>query len=385
LRSGLWTAGLCGVVLAACTSAGAQGRRGVHIRTPRNPGRISQLGGPVRQYGARAYGLGSLGGGPSAGGAEALRSDITGAPLAVQSPLTRPGSSPLGSPGTAAGAAPGVGALPGTTGRPGTARARPQLGVAGPVPLVGQDARALGGYEIRRAILTANPALSVANRYLQSVGPSELAARPQANKPITSLVPSRRGVYAMLLALGEKAFRRGQTTASSSDFDVAFSYFERASVIAPHAPETLVSLTHARFATSSVAYAAAAHYLRQALKYLPELPLVPLRPKLFYGSDTAAASRYVRHLARLEKHLADMPDDVDALLLLAYFRWFSGLTNDARVALATAMTIAVEDNDKDTVEAVDTFWAGMVRSGKASGKLLPAAVTRDGRAADTVP
>lgn len=238
--------------------------------------------------------------------------------------------------------------------------------------MIGQDISVLGGGKIRSAILTANPALSVANRYLRSVGPGELTVSPKASKVISSLVPSQPSMYASLLALGEKAFRRGRTAESSSDFVVAFNYFERASLIAPRAPETTLSLTHARFATSSVAYASASHYLRQTLRYLPELPLVPLKPKLFYGSDSAAASRYVRHLARLEKHLANMPDDVDALLLLAYFRWFSGRTGETRAALEAAIKIAKEDGDKEMVKAVDTFWAGMVRSGKVSGTLLSA-------------
>ena len=200
---------------------------------------------------------------------------------------------------------------------------------------------------------------------------------------ITSLVPSQPSKYATLLAKGEAAFRRGQT--SSRDFAVAFNCFERASSIVPRAPETLLSLTHGRFATSSIAYAAAAYYLRRTLECLPELPLLPLKPRLFYGSDSAAAARYVRHLARLEKHLAKVPNDVDALLLLAYFRWFNGRTDETKAALAKAMTFAIKSNDKEMAEAIDTFWKAMVLSGKASGALLKAPATKKNGSSTAAP
>ena len=193
----------------------------------------------------------------------------------------------------------------------------------------------------------------------------------KATKPITSLVPSTQSRYAYYLALGEKAFQLG-------DFAGAFNYFEMAGYIVPRAPETLLSLAQARFATSRLSYASTAHYLRQTLKYFPELPMVPLDPKAFYGQDPAAVGRFVQRLDGLERYLTKARDDMDALLVLAYFRWFSGRADDAKAALATAITIATEDKDEGMVDAIETFWAGMVRSGKVSGTIRPGAPAETG-------
>ena len=46
------------------------------------------------------------------------------------------------------------------------------------------------------------------------------------------------------------------------------------------------------------------------------------------------------------------------------------------------MKIAREDNDKEMAEAIDTFWAAMVRTKKVSGALLSAALPRDDRISD---
>lgn len=376
MKAGLLGIGVCSVALCLAAQAGDRTRGRVPIQSP---GSLQSVGNNTSTYDFRsqAYGLGSLGGPGAGGGAGVLRSNISGPEFSLRSNLSPAASSPLRSSITASGLGGRVGtsAAPAAIGGIGTMD-RIRAGAGQAVPLIGSDSTVFGGAaDIRRLILSANPALNVGRQYLHSVGPTRLTGSPDASKPISSLVPSQPSLYAALLATGEKAFQRGR-------FNDAFSYFERASYIAPHAPETLLSLTHGRFATSSIAYAAASRYLRKALKYLPELPLVPLRPKLFYGSDSAAVSRYVQHLGRLEKHLANTPEDVDALFVLAYYRWFSGRTNDTKAALAGAMKIAIEDGDKEMASAISTFWAAMVRSKKVSGALRPAATSNSDKDGD---
>jgi len=226
--------------------------------------------------------------------------------------------------------------------------------------------------QVRGAILSADPALGAARAYLHDVGRTTLLADgAKATAAISSLVPSTQSRYAHYLALGEKAFQLG-------DFADAFNYFEMASYIVPRAPETLLSLAQARFAMSSLSYTSTAHYLRQTLKCFPELPMVPLDPRAFYGQDSAAVARYVQRLDGLERYLVKAHDDMDALLVLAYFRWFSGRGDDAKTALAAAITVAIEDKDEGMVDAIDTFWAGMVRTGKVSGTIRPIAPAKTG-------
>jgi len=222
----------------------------------------------------------------------------------------------------------------------------------------------LGAGDIRGAILSADPSLGAARTYLREVSQTTLADSGKAAKPITSLIPPGQSRYAYYLALGEKAFQLG-------DFADAFNYFEMAGYIAPRAPETLLGLAHARFATSSLSYTSTAHYLRQTLKYFPELPMVPLDPKAFYGQDAAAVGRYVQRLDGLESYLTKARDDMDALLVLAYFRWFSGRGDEAKTALAAGIKVAIEDKDEAMIDAMETFWAGMVRTGKISGTIRP--------------
>jgi tetratricopeptide (TPR) repeat protein len=168
------------------------------------------------------------------------------------------------------------------------------------------------------------------------------------------------------MAEGEKAFRAG-------DFRKAHNEFQSANCIGGKDPESLLSLAHAAFARSMFSYKEAALHLRRALKYLPELPLIPLQPGTFYGEEPEGIDRYVERITRLEKHTAKSPYDADALLLLAYFRWFEQDVEAARNALATALAAASKTKDSEQLEAINIFWDGMLASGKVTGELKPAA------------
>jgi len=357
----------CALLALPVTSAWGQGRNGVGVRNP--GGGLGTVGQTRATHNFRqnTYGLGSLGNAPGTG-TSVLRSTISSSPFTLRSNINAMGASPLRSSitqETQASRAGGLGAPLRTPGIGATPLRRPGTMAGGYPDLTGTDTAGgiFGSAAARSAILSANPALGAARNYLHSVGGTDLMAETSRTKVISSLVPSDSSVYSTLLREGEKQFRMGE-------FADAYSYFERASYIAPHAPETLLSLTHARFATSRLSYMTASHYLQLTLKYLPELPLIPVNPKLFYGQGPDSAARYVEHIDALEKHLIKSHDDLDALLLLAYYRWFANRPDDAKIALAKALKVAIEDEDARVTEAVDTFWAAMVRSGKMSGALL---------------
>jgi hypothetical protein len=116
---------------------------------------------------------------------------------------------------------------------------------------------------------------------------------------------------------------------------------------------------------------------------MPELPLANLRPRGFYGS----AATYAEHLVSLQEYIERNGTDGEALLLLAYFRWYEdpGHDNDlvrkaaARKALAAAaaqtlargLASAIKANNTHLVEAIETFWDGMVAAGAVEGPLKP--------------
>lgn len=366
MRKGLILVVVCALVVLPASSAWGQSRNSVRLSVPgNNLGRIGQ-NRATQGFRNHAYGLGSLGSAPGAG-TNVLRSSISSSPFTLRRQTGVMGVSPLRSSITQGSQAPhrgGLGAPPQT---PGTGMTPPRRSGAIPgdsLEMAGAGTAGIfGGSAARRAILTANPELGAARKYLHAISGTDLTAEGSQPKVISSLVPSDSSMYSALLREGEKRFRMGE-------FADAFSYFERAGYIAPRVPETLLSLMHARFATSRVSYTTASHYLQLTLRHLPELPLVPVNPKLFYGQTSDGAARYVEHIDALEKHLVKAPDDHDALLLLAYYRWFGNRPDDARTALAKALKVAIEDGDTRLTEAVDTFWAAIVNSGRMSGELL---------------
>jgi len=216
-------------------------------------------------------------------------------------------------------------------------------------------------------------ALAASSAYLAAMDAPAPSALQNRAEPITSLVPSEPGEYADLLKEGESKFRAGK-------YVEAFGQFKMANYIGQRDPESLLSMAHARFATGY--FASAAFYIRDALIFLPELPLAPLRPKAFYGDP----SIFIEHLIRLEDHVRKHAGDAGGYLLLAYFRWFREAPDveATRQALSEALKIALASKDTDaaqTVEAVETFWDGILATGRASGKLMP--TTRP--AAETAP
>jgi len=206
-------------------------------------------------------------------------------------------------------------------------------------------------------------ALGAARAYLQALEAAATSKLRDSTEPITSLVPTPPSEYREHMAKGDRAFR-------ANNLHEAYSEFRIANDLGGGDPESLICLTHTQFALSRYSYARASYFLQRAIKYMPELPLTPLRPRDFYDS----AAKYAEHMVSLEEHLEKDPADGEALLLLAYFRWFQK-TQDAKAthkALSGALAGALKRKKTHLLEAVETFWDGMVATGKVSGKLLPA-------------
>jgi len=186
------------------------------------------------------------------------------------------------------------------------------------------------------------------------------ASRPDMDQPISTLVPSDPSMYRLFMERGDTAFRAGE-------FHRAFGEFQLANDIGGRDWMSLVSMMQARFAESDFSYYAAAHYARQAIKNFPELPLVPLRPKEFYGDK----GKYGDGMVRLENRVDLYPYDADAPFVLAYFRWFETNSLEAAKALGKAYAASKATKQPEKVEACEAFWRGMVQSGRVTGVLTP--------------
>jgi len=346
-------------------------------------------GGGISAFQSYSYGLGSLQA-PRGAGGDALRTSILGRGLSVQrtGALDIPGSrgilagsgNLLSQPPTVRGLSvprtglgstgagldlrinrPAVAPLVAPLARPATAL---QGGTASAGAMVdfGNQRTSIGD-----VLATQDEtAFGAARAYLQALEEAATSQLKDHSKPITSLVPTPPSEYRNHMAKGDRAFR-------ANNFHVAYTEFQIAGDMGGQDPESLICLTHTQFALSRYSYAKACYFLQLAIRHMPELPLARLRPRGFYSS----ASKYAEHLVALEEHLEKDPADGEAQLLLAYFRWF-GEAQDAQAtgtALSKALASALRRKDTHLLEAAETFWDGMVASGKVSGKLSPPSPT----------
>ena len=236
--------------------------------------------------------------------------------------------------------------------------AMPSAAVGGYQPAIRPLSQAPPGGYIGPTYSGSIPAVSAMNAaadYLEAIGTP--GAPQPGSEVIASLAPREKGAMGDHVAQGEKLLREG-------DYDTALKEFQKAYVIDDKNPETLLSLAHASFATAGSSYYRTSYYIRRALKYLPELALAPLSPKSFFGDP----AQYAARLARLEERLQRFPNDADSYLTQAYFRWFDQDVEGSRQALAQARKCT---KSPDLIEAITTFWEGMVASGKVSGELTP--------------
>jgi hypothetical protein len=198
----------------------------------------------------------------------------------------------------------------------------------------------------------ASPLLRAASSYLRTLGGKQEVGIAMRLDPLTSLLTGGDDQLSTYMEEGEKAFRSG-------DYETALERFKLANTIDPKNTECLLSLAHASFAMSRNSYYRASYYLTRAVKFLPELPLAPLRPQGFFASP----EQYTQRIEWLDKYLQSHPFDNDAFFVAAYFRWFQQDVEGARFALEKARHGKV---NPELMEAIDTFRDGMKASGKIS-------------------
>ena len=231
--------------------------------------------------------------------------------------------------------------------------------------LLSSAPEASGGEGAVGALLRRSSSLWTPQEYGQAG--HRLDSKKIDHEPVKSLVPTGGGMYHDYLELGEKAFRSG-------DYSLAFSRFRMANYIGQKDPESLLSMSQAQFACKN--YPLAACYFRQALRYMPRLPMVPLQPKAFYGDPSV----YVQNIQDLNGYLDEHPQDVDALMLRAYYAWFDVDEIDPAGKARDSLQMALAGNKTpDVTLGIESFWDGMVASGKAKGALRPPATVKAAR------
>jgi len=340
------------LIASVCVLAGlstlslAQGRsrRGISV-----PGYLKDLGarGPSGTFRGYSFGVGSLQTPPAS---RSSAGNVLQSSIGSQSSFNlRPVSSGVG--GSRLSGAPVVPVPSMTGGR--IYQPTDGLKGIGDVP-----AQAPG----RSPIPSGSP-LMAASAYLHAIQmPTGHLRTAKQGQAVTSLVPPDAGLYKTYMQRGEDAMHDG-------NFAEAFAMFQMANDIEGKDPDSLVSLVHATFALAKQSYYRSAYYLQKAVRYLPELPLVPLEPKGFFPTPDILAQK----VALLEDHLAGSPRDAAGQFILAYFQWFGGQHAEAAQSLLRARSAAT---DPDMIEAIETFWDGMVASGEVSGQLPGSGRTR---------
>jgi hypothetical protein len=256
-----------------------------------------------------------------------------------------------------------------------TAPVAPVAPVAPTAPEVPALLSDSGGSGIGQSLVASSnspTAFGLARAFVQELERASSSLLRKKGEPITMLVPAEPSVYRTYMQRGDRAFRQ-------SNYREAYANFQIANDLGDHDAESYVCLLHSQFALSSVSYAQACYFLEQALLHMPELPLANLRPRGFYDSQ----SKYAQQLIALQEHTEKYPGDHEAILVLAYFRWFEQDRDVAgtRNLLSMALKAGREKMDPQMIEAVETFWRGVVATGAASGELVP----QPSKAPETMP
>ncbi|MDP6633381.1 MAG: hypothetical protein QGG42_00605 [Phycisphaerae bacterium] len=216
-----------------------------------------------------------------------------------------------------------------------------------------------GGRGMASVILGKGMSLAAAREFIASVGESSSLKKP--DESIKTLVPDQPGQYRDKMHRGEELLRAGS-------YLTAYDQFKLASDIVGRSPEPYLNMAHAKFGSGG--YSMTAFYIRRALVCMPQLPAVPLRPKKFYPNVAVFGDLIIR----LESQLDERPGDGDALLILAYFRWFADTPDVSAVRSALEKALAVAKSE-ERIEAIHIFWRAIVDTGKATGKLRGATST----------
>ena len=194
--------------------------------------------------------------------------------------------------------------------------------------------------------------------YVEALQPSTLESETAAAaKEIRTLAPETPGAFRRMMLQGEADFRRGRYAQAARHFRTALD-------IHRDSPEAMLELLHTHLASSSEVYELPAYYLQLALQRLPELPLIDVHPKRFYGDPSV----YVRDVQRVEQRVSEFPSDASAQFVLGYLKWRDKKYKEAEEALRAALTYG---QSSDIKEGVAVLWDGMVATGEVRGELTP--------------
>ena len=185
------------------------------------------------------------------------------------------------------------------------------------------------------------------------------------SKVVKTLAPDQEGLYRHMMLRGEDAFKRQQ-------YQQAVSNFKQVAMLFDASPESMLSLMHSYFATADRSYEMPAYYLQKALVKLPELLLLDIHPKNFYGQQNVTV--YVRDQVRLENFIRKNPENSDAHLIHAYLLWLEGDTKAFEKAIKTARKYT---RNLKKIDALNTMWDSALITGKVKGKLYIPPVKAD--------
>ncbi|MBN1554620.1 MAG: tetratricopeptide repeat protein [Phycisphaerae bacterium] len=177
-------------------------------------------------------------------------------------------------------------------------------------------------------------------RQLQA-GRVKILADP--DKPITTLVPEGKtpGRYRDFMKAGEWSFRSGR-------YDEALKQFQQAAMQAPSIPGAMIGCMMAQFARPDANYTEAADSLARALGAFPELPLVNLPPREYFGDG----GKFDAALSRLKAFTRENPKDASAQFLLSYLLWREKQYAPAEAAMTTALE---HSSSTKLTKAMETF------------------------------
>ena len=356
-----WGWGALAVVAVLALGAEALGQNRPTVRSPsgiRSPGGSSN----ISRFNTYSYGAGSVGSRRSGAGGNVLRSPIRASVRSdLTTSVTRQTNFPLRSNMASSASGPHARAV--ATTRGGTAGGAPGESAHRtiqrytpprfvPLPRIRSAGAAQRSHPVSSPATDAQTYLEVLSR--------RAGQQHQALTTIESLAPSGPGLLRDYMLDGEQSFRQGEYLSASRTFELAHR-------LEPSSPEPVLSLFHARFATSTVSYSSAAYLLGRALQMVPELPMAPIQPRAFYGR----IGDYGDQLDKLNAHCRRRPEDPAGWFVLAYFRWFEEDAEGARQALENAAQAA--GNNEHLNEAIDIFADGVNASGRFAGQANPSA------------
>ncbi len=220
--------------------------------------------------------------------------------------------------------------------------------VAGPS---GPPSRSRGVY------LPSSVASAAAYQAVAAGAGAKRAVREIPEEILTSLVPREPAAGQEEMRKGEQAFRNGS-------YAQALAHFETARQLSKDSPESLLSLARSSFALAEGSYSKTAEYLSKTLEIVPELLMVRVFPRSFYGKQ----QDYLQHAKKLEDHVKAAPKDAEAQFIIGYLRWRQGKPDEAKAALDAALAGA---GTPELTKGIEILVRGIAAADQAKSDKLP--------------